>query len=222
MKSLQHHALKLAAAALIAAPALASASNLLTNGGFDDVGFPLLGYGGSYAYVGTYPADPAALAGWTGSFPILASDSAPWGSTPNGAGDLFHVGLQSQSHIAQSIDLASAGTYTLSWYDAARSNLWQGDGSQTYEVRFGNTVLATETTEVGSSWTHHELSFSASAGTHWLSFAGLVPHDATAFLDSVSLSQSASPTTAVPEPTEWAMLLLGLAGMSFQMRRRRQ
>ena len=57
-----------------------------------------------------------------------------------------------------------------------------------------------------------------SAGLHNLIFQGLATCDETAFLDNVSLVTGA--VISVPEPSTWAMMLLGFTGLGFAAYRR--
>ena len=196
-----------AAMAALSFAGTAQAANLVTNGSFEDTGFNL--QAGSYCYLnGPYAC--GSVNGWTGAFPLMASNSGPWGNPNTPAGD-FLIGIQGTSHAEQALTLA-AGTYTLSWIDAGRGNY--GGPTETYQVSVGGNVLSTESVNYGAGWTAKSLTFTT-AGNTTLSFSGQTNYDATAFIDKVSV------TTAVPEPETYAMLMAGLGLLGFIARRRK-
>lgn len=214
MNNLKRLTLTLAAALLAMAPALSQAStNLVANGSFENVPFAMSGYDGSYCYLNSATYTCAAqLPGWEGSVaPMMTSTSGAWSATKNTPSDLFQIGLQNNSFIGQSVAVASAGSYLLSWSDAGRP----GYGTEHYQVSFGGTVLDTLTTVGGQGWSLHSATFTAGIGTQLLTFQGLnTSGDSTAFIDNVSL------TAAVPEPSTWALMMGGIAGLGFMSRRR--
>jgi hypothetical protein len=140
----------------------------------------------------------------------MSTSSGPWGATPNTAADLFQIGLQRTSSFGQAIT-TSAGAYTLSWSDAGRNGYFD----ETYQVSFGGNVLGTASVVAGQAWGTHSISFASAGGSQLLQFQGLTNDaDATAFIDNVSL------TTAVPEPSTWALMFAGVATLFFVNRKR--
>ncbi|MES2163925.1 MAG: FxDxF family PEP-CTERM protein [Pseudomonadota bacterium] len=186
----------------------AQAANLVVNGSFEDAGYNL--QAGSYCYLNG-PYECGSVNGWTGAFPLMLSNSGPWGNPNTPDGNVL-IGLQNTSHIEQALTLA-AGTYTLSWIDAGRGNY--GSPTETYQVSVGGNVLSTESVNFGAAWTSKSLTFTTT-GNAVLSFAGQTNYgDSTAFIDNVSV------TAAVPEPETYAMLMAGLGLMGFIARRRK-
>ncbi len=110
---------------------------------------------------------------------------------------------------------------TFNWGAAQLANR-TGPTTDSLQVQFGSDVVSTTPLAIASGgfsgWQHAQYQFTATSTSQTLSFLavgtpyGLPP---MAVLDSVSL-------TAVPEPTTWAMMLLGFGGIGAMIRRRRQ
>jgi len=194
-----------AASAALSMGGAAQAANLVVNGSFEDPGFALPM--GSYCYLGG-PYDCGSVNGWTGGFPLMLSNSGPWGNPNTPDGNVL-IGIQGTSFIQQTLNLAP-GTYKLSWMDAGRGNY--GGPTETYQVSVGGNVMSVESVNYGAGWTAKSLTFSATGATT-LSFAGQTNYDATAFIDKVEVN-------AVPEPQTYAMLLGGLGLVGWAARRR--
>ena len=73
--------------------------------------------------------------------------------------------------------------------------------------------MGTYSTASGSDFTLESIMADVVAGTNTLTFIGLAAGDHTAFIDNVSVM-------TVPEPSTWAMMLLGIAGLGFAGYRR--
>lgn len=205
------------ALALSATSAHAS-TNLLQNGSFE-ASSPASNQDGSYCY-NSYPSNVecgTAVPSWTGTFVLIAADSGPWGSPQTIAGSALidgHAvaGIQGNSSLSQGVTL-SAGTYTLSWADTNRNGYY----NQFYDVLLGSVTLGSFSTAVGDAWTTRSLNFTVgTSGLQTLTFAGLERGgiDATSFIDNVQL------TSAVPEPSDLALVLAGLAVVGSLARRR--
>ncbi|WP_317205640.1 PEP-CTERM sorting domain-containing protein [Janthinobacterium sp.] len=190
----------------LAGAAHAAAAEYVNNGSFENSGATLVD--GSYCYLNLAGHECGSVAGWSGAFPLIQSASAPWG-TPASPYGAFLAGLQNQSHFEQTLNLAGAGNYTLSWADAGRANY---GGAQTYQVSFGGVTLATRAVALGAGWSDHSLSFNA-AGPGVLRFDGLNANgDSTAFIDNIAVQ------TPVPEPSIYSMLAIGLGLLAFTAR----
>jgi hypothetical protein len=213
MNPIRHLSSTVAVALCALAPAISFADpNLVANASFESVPFAMSGYDGSYCYEGgSIYACAGALPDWSGAFPIMTSQSGAWSATPDTASDHFQIGLQNNSFIAQTIQIATPGSYTLTWSDAGRPYY----GNENYDVSFGSTTLATEGTYGGQAWGVHSVTFTATAGAQLLQFQGLnTTGDSTAFIDNISL------TAAVPEPSSWVLMIAGIAlGVSVVRRR---
>ena len=179
---------------------------MVTNGSFEAPGFALPA--GSYCYLNLPGLECGSVPSWSGAFPLMLSNSGPWGNPGTPFGDVL-IGLQNTSNADQSLAL-SAGTYSLSWSDAGRGNY--GTGAEQYQVSFDGVTLASSTVAMGAAWQTHTLTFAAS-GAGVLSFQGLSSGgDSTAFIDNVSVS-------AVPEPEVFGMMLLGLCLIGYRANR---
>jgi hypothetical protein len=222
------------ALALGAAMTPASASTLIVNGGFDDVSVTAASAGLSFPYVTlpnyAYPAGPggsATVGGWTYSLGTPGGGSGLVGYPP--AGDPFFGGpaplsgsqyafVQDNGSISQSFQSAVAGTTTITWYQAGRTN---NGGGENYEVLLNGSLLGSYSTFASQPWTLEIAAANLKAGTNTLEFLGTsvyVPagnqNDVTGFLENVSVS-------AIPEASTWVMLLLGFAGVGFMAYRRK-
>ena len=203
--------------ALFTSVSAQASTNLLQNGSFeasspasDSNSYCYTNYVGGVACHSVVP-------GWSGDFVLISADNGPW-NNPQGLGNSAAIdgstiaGIQNESSLSQTISLA-AGSYTLSWVDTNRNGY--GD-NQTYDVKLNGSVLDTFSTQAGAAWAAHTLTFTvASAGLQTLSFAGQsLGGDRTSFIDNVQL------VSAVPEPSDLAMALAGLAVVGSMMRRR--
>jgi hypothetical protein len=109
--------------------------------------------------------------------------------------------------ITFDVHLLTAGqTYVVSFLDIARPS-----GGDAFTVSYG---AATATFMPGSNWTTDTFVFTAAANTT-LIFAGQsVDGDRGTALDLVTIS-------AIPEPSTWAMMVLGFFGVGFVAYRRK-
>jgi hypothetical protein len=142
------------------------------------------------------------------------------------------------TYLMQTITGLTPGkTYTLSFLQASGSNYAGDTDSAQWDVGFGGAIdvlggdwaftapathklsaLMTNSSSDGtSSWQSQAMTFTASSTDELLSFFatgnGAPPF---ALLANVSL------TPAVPEPSTWAMMLLGIGAIGASMRRRRK
>lgn len=132
--------------------------------------------------------------------------------------DLTGAGNQGPVKLSQTVNVATPGTYLLSFWlgDVYNTTNYASsaavkvlvDGTQQGGVFTHNTISST------ASWAQQTLMLSLPAGTHVISFStsGLTLDNYTG-LDNVVL-------TPVPEPSAWLMLLAGLATAGFVARRR--
>jgi hypothetical protein len=190
----------------LAGAAHAAPADYVANGSFESAGANMVD--GSYCYLNLAGHECGAVPGWSGQFALIQSGSGPWG-VPNSPYGALLAGLQNQSYLEQTLNLAAPGVYALSWADAGRGN---HGGAETYEVSFNGVVLETLQVGFGAGWTSHTLSFAAAA-PGVLRFAGLnASGDSTAFIDNIAV------TSPVPEPSRYSMLALGLVLLLFTAR----
>ncbi|HEY2356695.1 MAG TPA: PEPxxWA-CTERM sorting domain-containing protein [Phenylobacterium sp.] len=229
-----------ASVALAVATAAHADVNLVTNGSFSSGPGASTQFGGSVAPYNTQP-----VTGWTGGsgnptdlqFYFVGNTNAAnqWndggahfgaGFTPSPDGGAF-VGLDgdllAEGSISQVITgLVVGQTYTLT-FNWAASQLVNRTLPTTEElhVTFGNssydTAIMHEPSQGFSGWLTESVSFKADATTQTLKFLSIGSPNGEppiALLDGVSLT--------VPEPSTWAMMLVGFGGIGAMVRRRRQ
>jgi hypothetical protein len=135
------------------------------------------------------------------------------------------------SSASQTINGLKAGeryVLTFDWAAAQWRNnqatLWNGATSEQFNVSLGGETQQTGVLNIAShgfsGWQTGTLTFTATTGSELLDFVtNGAPYGGgeppVALLDGVSL-------TGVPEPTTWAVMVLGLLGVGGLARRRRQ
>jgi len=231
-------------AALTAAIAVAGgadATQFVTNGGFEasTSGPGQLGYNtnatgwsisGGYTFLfapGT--ADSTGSNGQYGNLALWGPGSGVSNGLPatSPAGGNF-IGADSdfqQAPITQTINgLTPNAHYTVSFYwAAAQQTGFYGPTADQWVVSLGGQSQSTTTVNLPSQgfsgWMQQSFTYTATSGSEVLSFfaqgspQGQPPF---ALLDGVSM------TGGVPEPSTWAMLLLGFGGLGFAAYRRRR
>jgi hypothetical protein len=112
--------------------------------------------------------------------------------------------------------LVSGQSYTLSFQFAARPG-YVPDGLQ---VSYGATTLFNQLPG-STAFAPETVSFVAD-GSNVFTFAGTdtISSDPNVGVDAISISDAAT-VAAVPEPSTWAMMILGFAGVGFTAYRRK-
>jgi hypothetical protein len=233
-------------AALAVGSAAQASTNLITNSGFEQssyasnsqFGSGFDGYGGQ------------GVAGWTGGSGFQIYFVGPTATSVSAAdafqdtdGVYFYPSFNSQSpdggnfvaldgdvvgqaagSISQTLTGLQVGqTYVLTFDWAAGQLVYRsGPTTEQLQVSFGDQAQATNVVSVPSggfqNWSTVTMNFTATDATQTLNFlsigtpTGLPP---MAVLDGVSL-------TAAPEPTSWAMMIVGLGGIGATIRHRRR
>lgn len=202
----------LVAGAVSLAPASLSAAESLTNGGFEQptVGGPCC-----------ITSPPVVIPGWTATPDVNVVN----GTFSSSAGNLAKEGNQyldligeaGGGSISQSFATVIGQVYNLTfWYS---HNLFSGLPSASARLSAGD--LSDSITHVGGSnadlaWVFYSNSFTADATSTTLTFTNTAgAQNEGVFLDGVSV-------VAVPEPSTWAMLIMGFGLLGGAMRRRRQ
>ena len=241
----------MAAAVLAIGTSANAAIELVTNGGFESSTYTQnTQFGGQSggAYVASQGVTGWTGAGgtalqfyWFGGTQTTVSpinryndpnaqlDLASAGLSPNGGNFIGLDGDQDpnvnvQGSVSQIINgLVVGESYNLNfnWAAAQLANR-TGPTTELLRVSFGaqsfDTGVLAIPSQGFSGWQNGHFQFTATSATQTLTFLsvgtpfGLPP---IALLDGVSL-------TAVPEPTTWAMMLLGFGGIGAMIRRRRQ
>lgn len=196
-------------------------ANLITNGSFEDVTPVMSPNEICYSATGTpYPLCTAT--GWTSLYQI--GNGATIGvfgvsfGIPQPEPDGSHALILQETNAATQLGIIfpTTGDYTLTFNAANRSNV--NNGPQTVALLLDGTAISGGTfTGLPAAWTLETLNFSASAGSHSITFEGLISSaDATAFIDNVSLVPQAS--SATPEPS--SLTLVALAAMALLIKQR--
>ncbi len=194
------------------APAWASAQNLVTNGSFEDT----TQSAGSWNVYN-------AVNGWsTLQGPGIELRNNAVGQAYDGVNFVeldSHNAIDTNSWMGQTIATTSGLDYLLSFFYSPRINV--ATASNGIDVYWGSTLLnASPISGNGSGlsahqWTQYSFTVKGT-GSDLLSFRAVGLDDSLGgSLDAVRLV-----TAPVPEPETYAMLLAGLAFVSFALRRR--
>jgi PEP-CTERM motif len=223
-----------------AAPALAGVE-LVTNGGFESNG------GNGQIGFNTGATDWSLPSGNTGYDFLFAPGTAdttgadgqygnltlygPGNGVANGlpatspAGGYF-LGADAdfqQAALSQTISgLVVGESYTVGfWWAGAQQTGFTGPTQEKWEVSLGSqtqsTTLAVIPQAGFTGWMYQTFTFTATGTSEALSFLanGSPGEPPFALLDGVTM-------TAVPEPSTWAMMLIGFGGLGFAAYRRRR
>ncbi len=251
MGTFKYLAIGATALALVGATPAFAAVNLVSNGGFETNGgngqlafnttatdWSVPALNGSYAFV--YNAGGGGASGTTadnGGATGQYGNVAIWGPG-NGSANGLTLSPDGGAFVASDPDfqngaftqsitgLTTGGVYAVSFYWGAGQQLnFDGATSAGWDVTLGSDpTQSTGNSAIGnhgfSGWNYTTFNFVAQGANETLSFlatgtggAALPPF---ALLDGVSM-------TAVPEPSTWAMMLLGFVGLGyagFRSRRR--
>lgn len=202
------------AATAIAAPAFAATQ--LTDGGFEIQAASV----SSYCYFTTpNPGGQCASGAWTsaGGAGFQDENNSPWPGQPTGDGAKYAF-VQNGGALSQSFTANNSGSFSLSWFDAGRPANGCCNGNQSYDVVLsslsGAVTLGSFATTSFQPFTARSIaSFGLTSGTTYtLTFQGATSSgDQTAFIDAVSLA-------VVPEPSSWALMILGFGGVGVTLR----
>lgn len=224
--------------AVLSVGSQAFASTLLINGGFDDVSVASVAaaYPGLVApYINSpnfvYPAGPGGpgtIGGWTfTNGPIQPSGTPDGGAglvgTPPAGGSFFqgpaalsgsqYAFVQDQGALSQTFNSSLAGATTITFDVAGRAS--SGHGSESLEALLNGVVVGSGTTQDFQGFQLVTLTGTLNAGSNTLEFLGLTQlTDQTAFIENVNVA-------AVPEPSTWAMMILGFSTLGFLGYRRK-
>lgn len=197
--------MRLLALALIASPLIASAAtpNLLVNGSFEDNAIA----NGSWN-------NRSSLSGWTaGNLGVELRNNVS-GSALDGK-NFVELDTTGNSWISQSFATVAGQTYQLSFAYAQRPDQ-RGAASNGITWSAGNIGPTLVGQDASTAWTTVQTQFVATGSSTTLKFAAAGNSDSFGTsLDKVSVS-------AVPEPESYALMLAGLAAVSFIARRRGQ
>lgn len=208
----------LSVAALLGVAGQAAAStNLLTNGGFEDItGATPQGWGGY-----TFGAGFSTLPGWTVNFGSVdvTTNASGWSPAAEGNDSLDINGWEA-GQISQSFDDVAGKTYKVS-FDYSR-NVAGAPDPATADVFVGDTGLhvssANDPSQFGTfgamQWKTDSFTF-VGTGHDTLTLTATVPGNGGVFFDDVRVSG------AVPEPAAWSLMIAGFGLTGAALRRRR-
>jgi hypothetical protein len=186
-----------------------AATNLITNGSFEE---DLTFGNGGFATYSTY-------SGWDVGSNGLELRNNVAGTAEDG-GTFAELDTSANSWIAQTVSTVVGQEYLLTFYYAARAGVDAASNEIDVAVSDTSTGTATYsytgdgTASTSLTWVEETISFVASSTATTITFAAAGTSDSLGgALDNVVLS-------AVPEPSGWAMLLAGLGMMGFIARRR--
>lgn len=216
-------------AALAAAPASATVTNLLTNGSFENglVGWTLSGTGaGQPGYqlpiVATYHTNSA-------NYPVVTLSNSASNPNLDPAGSKFlylnsDAGTQT---ISQNVSLTAGASYTFGFDYLLPGNGINNANGASLTASIADSPFVTFNALGGSVADVWKLASgtqtftAAKTGTFAFSFAaqGYAAKDFA--VDRVFLARTTQVAAAVPEPATWAMMLAGFAMVGVAVRRRR-
>jgi hypothetical protein len=131
----------------------------------------------------------------------------------NGGCQNLEVNANTFDTDSQKISGLTVGqTYHLSWEYGGRTS----GGPDSLNVYFGGVLLTTDTGSVGT-WTLNSFNVVATSDMEVLTFQSIASNGAPSYGNEVT-----NVVLGVPEPSTWAMMLLGLAGVGFMSYRRKQ
>jgi choice-of-anchor C domain-containing protein len=193
--------------------------NLISNGSFE-FGVNDAGLGG----FSTIPGSGASINNW------IVGGSVDWINGYWQAQDGTHsVDLNGTSlgSVQQTIATVIGQTYRMSFYVSANPDNVPNPGSDERTLRviaggtemdFGYSIFRPANSRAAMNWDFRTFDFVATGTSTLISFGSTVPETNCCYgaaLDNVAVS-------AVPEPSTWAMMLLGFAGIGFLTYRKAQ
>ena len=153
----------------------------------------------------------------TGSVANMANHFAAFGSGDQPSGSL----------TSPTFDFIAGETYTFDFDFAELGSgteqlfvlIWTGS---TLSASMIVTRLADNNMDTTFFHVHNEFTPLFGGGTSYVEIKSAGGSSVDAILDNFKLTTSANLTTPVPEPSTWAMMLLGFGAIGFALRRRRR
>ncbi len=219
---MRHVILASAAALALLTPSVASAANLLANGGFEQTSGSFEGWGGWTFYSG----GPNPLPGWTVSFGSVdvTNNQSGWSPASEGFNSLDINGW-SRGEIAQTFATVIGQLYSVT-FDYSRNaaaapspataTVSAGAGAFNVSAPYDTGLFGT----VGAMrWQSGGFSF-VGTGLDTIRLTATVEGNGGVFFDNISVG-ALTPSGAVPEPAAWAMMIVGVGLTGATLRRRR-
>jgi Protein of unknown function (DUF642)/PEP-CTERM motif len=200
-------------------------ANLLTNGGFDDTtGF--VNQGNDTMSLGP---GSTTMTGWVVTTNVVAwiGPTNPFGVTGSTGGGYF-LDLQGYSDSApyagvqQTVATCVTCGYQLTFYLGSDSSDGIPDSITASAGGLPQTFTSTNNGSQHNLWEQETYNFFATGSSTTISLLGnTIPGGIYIGLDTVDLEQTSGPISSVPEPSTWAMMILGFAGVGFMAYRRK-
>jgi len=194
------------AACVLIGSAAAAPINLIDNGSFEDV----------KQANGTWSIYTKNFAGWqvNKTYGVELRNNVA-GAAFDGV-NFVELDTTGNSWISQTFDTTIGQSYKVSFYFSPRAGV-AADSNDISALINGATALTASGSGVGASgnvWKEYSFNFVAAGDLSTLGFkAGGLSNSYGGSLDNVSV-------TAVPEPSSWATMLVGLLGLGAMTRRR--
>lgn len=205
-----------AALALSAFPFAANASTTL-DGSFETQGSGAtfysspgtsVGGGDGYCYFGLATLDCNNNTPWSGSG--LINPLSAFGQPASAQDGDYYSFVQGSQNLTRQFTSTVAGISNLSLWTAGRTN---NGGVQTVSIFLNGSNVGNFTTSQSTpTWFERSFAVNLVNGLNQIEFRGQTRNDQTAFIDNISIG-------AVPEPSTWAMLVLGFGLIGFALRR---
>lgn len=132
----------------------------------------------------------------------------------NSTGQSAEINANTFGDVVQTISGLTVGNYYSLSYEYGGRN---GGGTQSMKTSFGGNILGGDTGSTGV-WTSDAYTVLATATSEVLEFKADHTDGTPSYGNEVT---NVSLIGAVPEPTSWAMMLVGMAAIGFAARRRR-
>lgn len=199
------------------------AASIVTNGDFETGNL-----NGWTVSAGNDASHPPIVIGYNNTFGFPSGaygESVPTPINGISSGAYFSADTAPQS-ISQNLALAANSLYTLSFDIYApqngRNNLFDASLLATLNGSAISQVFSAD--NLANGWVYYSATFTPTAASSYafaLDFKGNGNTAADFVVDNVSIADNVSLTTAIPEPSTWAMMILGFAGLGFSAYRRR-
>jgi hypothetical protein len=207
-------------AAILFSGATAANAAIVTNGDFERGNLS-----GWTVNAGTDPSHPPIVIGYnnTNGFPNGAyGESVPAPVDGLTSGAYFSADAAAQS-ISQSLALTANTGYTLGFDIYAPQNGRNNPFDASLFASLNGTAISTvfSAYSLNRGWLHYSTAFTATAASSYnfaLNFQGGGNTAADFVVDNVSVSNVGT----APEPSTWAMMILGFTGVGFMAFRKRK
>ena len=199
------------------------AASIVTNGDFETGNLS-----GWTVDAGNDPSHSPIVIGYNNTFGFpngAYGESVPTPINGMNFGAYFSADTAPQS-ISQTVSLTANTPYTLSFDIYAPQN----GRNNPFDASLFATLNGSAISQVFSAdsltdgWEYYSTTFIPTAASYYdfaLDFKGDGNMAADFVVDNVSIADNVSLTTAIPEPSTWAMMILGFAGLGFSAYRRR-